>query len=279
LVQGDQILRIGDRVDQIFGNVEAKTPDGKVIHDSGGLPMYLPKTQRLGNSDPDFSWAVNNKFRYKDFSLSFQFDGMVGGKIQDLVYTKLMQGGRGAATDEGLIGAARLYESEHWGDPGFRGSVNPNGTPMLGHDGVTLATDSKGNLVGPPIQYDPVSGRILNSNQLKLAPNTTPVKYVQDYVSKFYADAEHTVISRTYAKLREVVIGYSLPSSITKKLALSKVDFSIVGRNLLYFFKKGYKDIDVDQYPGRDQFGNSIGTTGLQTPTVRSYGFNINIVY
>jgi TonB-linked SusC/RagA family outer membrane protein len=279
LVQGDQILHKGDRVDQIFGPVEAKTPDGKVIHDSSGLPVYLPKTQSLGNSDPDFSWAVNNKFRYQGFSLSFQFDGMVGGKIQDLVYTKLMQGGRGAATDEGLIGAARLYESQHWGDPGFRGSVNPDGTPMLGHDGVTLATDSKGNLIGPAIQYDPISGRILNANQLKLAPNTTPVKYVQDYVSKFYADAEHTTISRTYAKLREVVIGYSLPSPITQKLGLSKVDFSIVGRNLLYFFKKGYKDIDVDQYPGRDQSGNPVGTSGLQTPTVRSYGFNINIVY
>ncbi|SDE99080.1 TonB-linked outer membrane protein, SusC/RagA family [Mucilaginibacter pineti] len=269
----DQFFKVGDRVDKLYGAKEAQTVDGKVIHDKDGIPVYLPVAQYLGNADPDFTWAINNKFRYKEFTLSFQFDGGVGGKIRDYVYRKLIEGGRGAATDEGIIGQARAYESEHWGDPGFKGAVFADGTPMLGHDGVTVAPGS------PAIQFDPITGVITNMDQVKFAANTTPVKYVQDYVNKFYNDPQHTVISRTYAKLREVVVGYSLPKPFVQKLRLSKVEFSLVGRNLLYFFKKGYKDIDVDQYPGRNQLGQTSLESGLQTPTTRSYGFNINVVY
>ncbi len=64
---------IGDRVDQLYGSMEAVTPDGKVIHDEDGLPIYLPKAQYLGHADPDWSWGINNKFSYKSFSVSFQF--------------------------------------------------------------------------------------------------------------------------------------------------------------------------------------------------------------
>jgi TonB-linked SusC/RagA family outer membrane protein len=269
----NQFFHIGDRVDKLYGAKEAKSPDGRVIHDASGLPMYLPVAQYLGNADPDFSWGINNKFKYKNLTLSFQFDGMVGGKIQDRVYRKLVEGGRGAVTDQGIIGAARLYESQHWGDPGYKGAVYPDGTPMLGHDGVTLASGS------PAIKYDPTTGVITNLGQLQFVPNTTPVKYVQDYVSSFYNDPEHTVISKTYAKLREVVIGYSLPSSFVKKLSLTKIEVSLVGRNLLYFFNPAFKDIDVDQYPGRDQNGSVNREYNLQTPTTRSFGFNLNVVY
>ena len=87
------------------------------------------------------------------------------------------------------------------------------------------------------------------------------------------------MVSKTYAKLREVVITYSLPSRLLQKTFISRVDVSLVGRNLLYFFHKGFKDIDVDQYPGRDQFNNISRERDLQSPTTRSYGINVNVVF
>ena len=59
----------------------------------------------------------------------------------------------------------------------------------------------------------------------------------------------------------------------------SRVDFSLVGRNLLYFFPKAFHDIDVDQYPGRTIFGGVSREYNLQTPTTRSFGFNVNVVF
>ena len=99
--------------------------------------------------------------------------------------------------------------------------------------------------------------------------------FVQDYVSKYYGIDESNLMSKTYAKLREVSIGYSLPSKLLKKTIMSKVTISLVGRNLLYFYgDKRFKDVDLDQYNQDTQT-----STVLQTPTTRRYGFNINVVF
>jgi TonB-linked SusC/RagA family outer membrane protein len=266
-------FKIGDRIDQLYGSYEALTPDGKVIHDEDGYPIYLPKAQYLGHSDPDWSWAINNRFSYKSFSFSFQFDGMVGGRIQDRVLRKLTEGGRGQNTVEGVIGEARLYESQHWGDADYAGAVRADGTPILSGDGVQVVGGS-GN-----IEYDPLSGEITNMKNLSFTPNKTATGWIQDYVSSFYNDPQHTMVSKTYAKLREVVITYSLPAKLFNKSAISNVSVSLVGRNLLYFFPKAFHDMDVDQYPGRDIFGGFSREYNLQTPTTRSYGVNVNIVF
>ncbi|HLK29712.1 MAG TPA: SusC/RagA family TonB-linked outer membrane protein [Puia sp.] len=264
--------KIGDRVDRLFTGIEAKTPDGKNIVDESGFPIYLPKAQYIGHADPDWAWAINNKFSYKSFSVSFQFDGMVGGRIQDRVRRKLVEGGRGAETASGIIGQARLYESQHWGDAGYAGAVS-NGKPILSGNMVQVQGGSDN------IAYDPVTGVITNGKSLVYTPNGTATTWIQDFVSSFYNDAEHVSTTKTYAKLREVVLTYSLPSKMLAKTFISKIDVSLVGRNLLYFFHKDFHDMDVDQYPGRDQFGNRTLEYNLQTPTTRSYGVNVNIVF
>ncbi|GAC1416995.1 MAG: SusC/RagA family TonB-linked outer membrane protein [Flavisolibacter sp.] len=267
-----QFFRKGDRVDKLYGNKEAKTPDGKVIADASGLPLYLPVAQYLGNGDPDWSWGINNHLSYKNVSLSFQFDGMFGGKIQDRVKRKLYEGGRGIETVQGSIGAARLYESQHWQDPGYKGAYDASGNPILGSDLVQVSNSAS-------IQYDPITGVITNYKDLQFSQNKVATKWVQDYVSSFYNDPEHTMVSKTFAKLREIVITYSLPIHIFRKSAISKIDISLVGRNLLYFFPSAFHDIDVDQYPGRDIFNSTRREYNLQTPTTRSYGFNLNIAF
>jgi hypothetical protein len=277
-------FHIGDRTDKLFGNYEALTPDGKVIHDQSGLPIHLPKAQYLGHGDPDWSWGINNKFSYKSWSFSFQFDGMVGGLIQDRVLRKITEGGRGVNTVQGAMGQARLYESQHMGDPGYFGAdpSNPthnaeardvNGKPILGGDGVQV--------VGGPgqIAYDPKTGVITNYKDLVFVPNDSTSVWMQDYVNNFYNDPQHTTIGKTYAKLREVVLTYSLPAKLLQGTFISKVTVSLVGRNLIYFFPSAFKDMDVDQYPGRNQFGTTSLEYDLQTPTTRSYGFNLNVTF
>ena len=81
-------------------------------------------------------------------------------------------------------------------------------------------------------------------------------------------------MSKTFAKLREVTLSYNIPASVLKGTFISKVSLSLVGRNLLYFYKdKRFKDVDLDQY------NYSTTGTGLQSPTTRRYGFNINVTF
>jgi len=197
---------------------------------------------------------------------------MVGGTIGDYVYRKLFEGGRGESTVTGIIGEARLYESQHWADPDYNGAI-VNGKPILSGDMVQVVGGA-GNIV-----YDPVTGVITNGKALSYAPNTVATHWIQDFVSSYYNDAEHTSTSKTYAKLREVVVTYTLPYKLIEKSFISKIDVSLVGRNLLYFFHSQFHDIDVDQFPGRSQFNGISREQTLQTPTTRSYGVNINVVF
>ena len=48
---------------------------------------------------------------------------------------------------------------------------------------------------------------------------------------------------------------------------------SLVGRNLFYFAEKKHHDVDLDQYAG------SQNSTSLQSPTVKRYGVNLNLVF
>ena len=255
----------GDRVDKLFASVTAKTPDGQVINNSAGYAVYLPKQQYVGNGDVDWSWAINNKISYKTFSLSFQFDGKVGGKVQDYVLRKSTEGGSNIETAQGKVGEARDYEFHHYNDAGFAGSY-------VG-EGVQIAN-------GATIQYDPVTGVVTNYKDLTFKPNASKAKYIQDYVSSFFNNFEHTSVAKTYAKLREVVITYSLPAKFFgPKSFITKIDVSLVGRNLLYFFPSRFHDIDVDQYSGRNIYNSNSREPNLQTPTTRSYGFNVNFVF
>jgi len=262
-------LHQGDRVDNIYAGVTAKTADGQVIHNSAGIPVYLPKAQYLGHSDVDWSWSIYNKFNYKAFSFSFQFDGKVGGLVQDRVMRKGIQGGSNILTVQGAVGEARAKEAAYFqAHHSYEGYV-----PTYVGEGVQVSNDAA-------ITYDGVTGVINNMSALQFAKNNTPVLFVQDYVSSFFNNFEHTSVAKTYGKLREVVITYSLPKSfIGKNSFVSKVDVSLVGRNLLYFFPQRFKDMDIDQYSGRDYNSSNSSEYNLQTPTTRSYGINLNIVF
>jgi hypothetical protein len=168
-------------------------------------------------------------------------------------------------TVEGAVGAARDYEFRNYNKPGFVGSY-------IG-EGVQVSN-------GATIQYDPITGVITNMSALQFQPNASKAKFIQDYVSRFFNNFEHTSVAKTYAKLREVVITYSVPTKfLGKNSFISKIDVSLVGRNLLYFFPSKFKDIDVDQYSGRNISNGNSREPNLQTPTTRSYGFNVNFVF
>jgi hypothetical protein len=110
-----------------------------------------------------------------------------------------------------------------------------------------------------------------------LAPNDKLVGF-QNYAvasSNFTGEFTH---SRTFAKLREITFGYNLPTALTSKLRVKKASLTFVARNVLYFGARS--DLDVDQYVTSTlQPLNDQGTPRLQSPSVRSFGINLNITF
>lgn len=246
--RGDRFINIGDRVDAIYGAAFAKTEDGQLINDAGGRPIVLPRGQLLGYANPDWVWAINNRFGFKNFTFSFQFDGRVGGSLVNYIQRQAFRGGRHIETVEGAMGDARLQDTKgvkSWDGPGVQ-------------------------LTSGTIQYDPVTGQIANMKDLQFADNTTK-QFLQDWISRYYAAEEANTVSKTFAKLREVTLGYNFPSSVFGKGFVKGASITLVGRNLFYFSK--VNDVDLDQYPGFAAYST------LQTPTTKRYGINLNFIF
>jgi TonB-linked SusC/RagA family outer membrane protein len=248
----------GKRVDLVYGDAFIRTPDGKMVIDpSSGQYMRVqeeggsPASKIFGHYDPNWQWGLINTFSYKSFAFRFQFDGVVGGVMNDYVRQKTLQGGRHIEAATGALGAAR--PSDEANVPAYTGQ------------GV--------NLAGPNgIQLDPLTGQITNMKELTETTNTTK-SLVQPFVYQAASIQDLTTIKKTYVKLREVTITYKIPqSTFGKNSLISNASVSLVGRNLLYFFPNKYKDLDVDQY-------TQDSGSGLQTPTTRSYGLNINFSF
>jgi TonB-linked SusC/RagA family outer membrane protein len=246
----------GKRIDLVYGDGFVRAPDGQIVIDpsSGVYVRYSDlgsSAQKVyGHSDPDWQWGLVNTISYKSFSLRFQFDGLVGGVLEDYVRLKTLQGGRHVEAAEGALGAARPMDEAN--------------VPAYTGDGV--------NLTGAAIQLDPITGQITNFKDLTEVKNTTK-SLVQPFVYNAASIPDLDMIKKTYVKLREVTITYNLRSNMFGANSFIKnASVSLVGRNLLYFFPNKYKDLDVDQY-------TQDSGSGLQTPTTRSYGVNINITF
>jgi len=246
----------GKRIDLVYGNAFVRTPDGKLVIDpaTGVYTRFsdlgVSAQKVFGHSDPDWQWGLVNMVSYKNFSLHFQFDGMVGGVMEDYVRKKTLQGGRHIESATGAFGAARPSDEAN----------------------IAAYTGDGVNLTGAHIILDPITGEILNYKDLTVTQNTTKSQ-VQPFVTRMASVPDLDIIKKTYAKLREVTFTYVLPKNLFgNRSFIREATVSLVGRNLLYFFPNKYKDVDVDQYTQNSG-------SGLQTPTTRSYGFNVNLSF
>ena len=262
----NHVYKVGDRLDAIYGSAFVRDGSNNIVW-SGGTPLRAPSdignNKFLGFANPDYTFGISNKFTFKNVSFGFQFDGRIGGNIYDQIYHDGMNGGTSIESTQGAIGAARLAE---W-------QTTANGT---------VAQTAK--YVGPGVKI--VSGTptyaggvITNMSALTFAQNDVASKVQTIAGASGYGGVdEYWMTNRSFVKLREVNIAYSLPANFLAKLKYIKgATISLVGRNLLYFADR--KDQDLDQFAsGYNDSDRSLQKGAiLQSATARRFGFNINL--
>ena len=126
---------LGESTTGLSGKDYLRTEDGKIIVDENGLPQIgSDKNKLIGNREPLFSAGLTNTFRYKDVSLSFLFNGRLGGDVANIT-------GRGLLSN----GQSKLLETYRGRQVVVDGVVKqpdgsylPNTTPItLDHDKIT----------------------------------------------------------------------------------------------------------------------------------------------
>ncbi|MEN7547212.1 SusC/RagA family TonB-linked outer membrane protein [Rapidithrix thailandica] len=232
-------LHEGERADAIYTSVWQRSPEGEVIYGANGLPLVDSYVRKIGNGDPDWVYGLQNRFTYKNLSLNVSFDGRVGGKFYTSTNQKMYWGGTHPAT------------VNQYRDDANEGKASYVGKGVVVTDGEVIY-DEEGNITSDTRQY---------------AENTTAVNYIS-WVRDYYdGDAsEPGYYDATFLKLREVTLTYQLPVTLLDKVFIDRASISLVGRNLLLW--SDMPNIDPD--PGKDN---------LQTPSTRSFGFNIDLKF
>ncbi|MBL3654794.1 SusC/RagA family TonB-linked outer membrane protein [Fulvivirga sediminis] len=220
----------------VFKGTGFKYLNGEKVVNSDGL--YVSEAdQIIGDPNPDWIGGVTNSFSYKGVSLSFLVDVQKGGDV----YSLDMHYGQGTGLYENTVG------------------LNDKGNP------IRDAVSAGGGVLNPGVNED---GSV----------NTTYAD--ANYAGAFYwGNSDYnpsamTMYDASYVKLRELSIGYRLPSKWTDSFAQS-VDLSIVGRNLWIIHKNvPYADPESGLGAGPAQ-GYLVGSY----PTVRTLGFKADIKF
>lgn len=89
---------------------------------------------------------------------------------------------------------------------------------------------------------------------------------------------EAYLLSKTFVRLREVVVSYEFPKKWFEHTRLGGITLSAIGNNLLVWRPRGNKFID----PEASTFGNNLaGEYGefSGSPSVRNYGFSLRVLF
>jgi len=240
----DGFIKLDHRTDGLYKISFLYAPDGQLILNSAGMPIRDSYQRYIGNEDPDFSYGIQNRLSYKNFTLQISMEGRIGGLFGSIV-PRMGRGGTSKNYDYQL----RLDAANGLKNYVPQGVVITSGTAIY---------DFEGNIT---------------SDTRVFAPNTTQVSY-QDWFKAINAsDAPYaeTWFNASYLKVRDVSLTYSMPSSLIQNTFLSSVQISLVGNNLLIFTKKETKWDDPSY--------NAEGSANLKTPTPINFGVNINLTF
>lgn len=263
-------ITVNATVGEPFGTIKGTN----YVYDDAGNPIVYPHPfggvrfrksptpEVIGDINPDWTGGIQNILNYKGVTLSFLIDAQKGGNFFSL--------------DTWYGYATGLYD--------FTAGINSQGVERralpsegggiydldeLGYFDMTpvaQATDAGGNLL-----FDedglPVGGEV----------NTDPF-YVTDVYSSFgYVLAPNAfhVYDASFVKLREVSLGFNLPTSIVDGTPFESVNLALVGRNLWIIHKNApYTDPEAGL-----SAGNNLGNQSGAYPAVREYGFNLSVKF
>jgi TonB-linked SusC/RagA family outer membrane protein len=246
--------RVGERMGDMYGigyqRVSNNQDDiyydptgqhvGEVVYNSQGKPLATPSKIKLGNYNPDWMAGIYNTVRFKSISLGFLFDIRYGGEIYSHTQTVGREGG---IIVETLEGRADGYD------------LNVAGNGVIG-DGVVPVRNGEGAITG----YTP--------NDVKLSAREwhSSITLGRSLIEGMMYDA-------SFVKLREVKLGYTIPSKFTERLSVRDVNISFVGRNLFLWTDVPHIDPETASSNG----GTIIpGVESVAIPSSRSYGFNLS---
>jgi TonB-linked SusC/RagA family outer membrane protein len=238
-------VAVGARADAYVLRDYLKDPQGNIIHNASGLPLYSSYDSKYGNADPDWIWGLSSMLKYKDFSFSVSVDGRVGGLAQTITEMYMWRSGNHPLS----------VVPERYLDATVAGSKNYIGEGVKVVEG-TVTYDTYGNITSDT--------RVFALNDVA----TTYKSYTEAYhkgTAWGGSPSPVDLYDATFFKIREVAFTYSLPRELSSKIGAREVAVSAVGQNV-FLWAKQFKYSDPDG-----------GSENFLDPSLRYLGLNLKI--
>ncbi|MDB5151482.1 MAG: rane protein [Mucilaginibacter sp.] len=254
----------GENLGNIYDYGLKKDSKGNTLVDANG---YYDADQthyvKAGNILPKAVGGLSNTFTFKNYSLTALIDYRFGGQF---ISTPLKYG-----ISAGMYTSTLRYRDAQHG--GLTYYINGAGTY------VQLPSSATTGPAGQTVYHD---GLILPGVLANGQPNNIILDAASYYENQYGAGDPNSInegtaiYNNSYIKLREVALGYGLPKSIVKALGMSKIRFSLIGRNLLYIYRT-LKNLDPETALGSQWYNQGIDNGSI--PATRSYGFSLNATF
>jgi len=121
--------------------------------------------------------------------------------------------------------------------------------------------------------YLPINATINSPGGAKAVTSIDPWTYYQN-VGDRNRIMEPYVFSRTNVRLAQFVLGYNLRSQ-NEKAFFKVATFSLIGRNLFFFYKKAPFDPEQAMSTNNSMQSNDV----FSMPSTRSFGFNVSLTF
>jgi TonB-linked SusC/RagA family outer membrane protein len=222
-----------------YAPVPKRDSAGRIVVDANtGFPVAAAEDGYYGSIQRDFTMGLVNTITYKNFRLGFSFDYRKGGVFY-------------SSTSELLLFTGNHYKTTYNDRNPF---IIPNSVNEVTVNGKPVYVENK-----TPIDEAHNSDYYYsNSNRADIYPLR--------------------ILDKTFLKLRDVTLSYTLPGTVAKKIGAEKITVSAIGRNLWVWLPKSNQIID----PETTNFGNDLaGEIGefRVGPTTRSFGAAIRVSF
>lgn len=188
----------------------------KFVDVNGDNKIDVDDRTTLGNPFPDFTWGINNSFKYKGFDLNILIQGVQGVQV--------------------INGDANYNESRRY---------NEN----------------------------------FNKNRWISAANPGDGKTPYYTNGENWLLTDYVIEDGSYAAIRNIILGYTLPSKFAKKIGVKGIRVYSSADNVLYLMGGSYRGINPEARTTSSQYSSPL-IDGYQRgafPVARTFTFGIDV--
>ncbi len=230
----------GNPLGEYYTYMPQYTADGKLIVDGNGQPLLTADLKDTGkNINPDWTGGFTTSFSWKGLSLSAALDIRKGGYMFSRTKNLMQFTGNGEVT---------MYNDR-------RPFVIPNSVVNVG-----------------------------TADAPQYVENTQPIylnnQSYQDYYNKYGwgQGGEAYLLEKSFVKLRNITLSYSLPKWIVSKLYLSDINLSVFCNNVFTWTHKNNTFIDPEGSTDGNDLEGQFGELYVN-PSCRTFGFNVGVKF